>query len=296
MRAAKAVGRAVVRAYGMSTAAFRTGPDFLLIGAKRSGTTSLYRYLAEHPDVLPLFPSARFLPMKDDLKGVHYFDTAFRRGSVWYRSHFPTASVRWRHRARTGRSAVCGDGSPYYLTHPSAARRAAQLCPDVKLVVMLRDPVHRTYSHWKEQTRNGVETLSFADALAAEPARVADAEERLAADDAFYSFAHEHQSYARHSEYVDGVRRWLEVYPREQLHVVWSERFYADPQAGYDAVCAHLGLSRHQLSRPAVWNSADVGGGLPAGLAAELRDRFAPSVDRLADLLGEPVPWPVSTP
>ena len=140
-------------------------PDFLLVGAKRGGTTSLWRYLSEHPDVLPLFPGP------EKLKGMYYFDEKYRTGDRWYRSHFPT---RGRARRSTrGIRTVVGEATPYYLYHPLAPVRAHAVVPDAHILVVLRDPVERAYSHYKERCANDTEPLSFADAIAAEPDRLA---------------------------------------------------------------------------------------------------------------------------
>src|SRR3954471_7291878 len=105
---ARSAGRDAVRTYGAATARWRPAPDFVIIGAKRCGTTSLYRYLGEHPHVAPLFPSARYMPlMRSDQKGVHYFDSNHERGNRWYRSHFRTAASR----RRAGQ--IAGEASPY---------------------------------------------------------------------------------------------------------------------------------------------------------------------------------------
>ena len=96
---ARTAGRNAVRAYGIATARWRPAPEFVIIGAKRSGTTSLFRYLGEHPQVAPMFPSARRIPMmRSDQKGVHYFESNHERGSRWYRSHFRTACTRVQQR------------------------------------------------------------------------------------------------------------------------------------------------------------------------------------------------------
>ena len=82
-RAARQTAKQVLRRYGVATSALRRGPDFVIIGAKRSGTTSLYHYLLEHPAIQPLFPR------RQHIKGVHYYDSNYERGLRWYRSHFP---------------------------------------------------------------------------------------------------------------------------------------------------------------------------------------------------------------
>ena len=81
--AARQVTKQALRRYGVATSALRRGPDFIVIGAKRGGTTSLYRYLLEHSSIQPLFPG------RQHVKGVHYYDSNYERGLRWYRSHFP---------------------------------------------------------------------------------------------------------------------------------------------------------------------------------------------------------------
>ena len=129
----------------MATSALRRGPDFVIIGAKRGGTTSLYRYLHEHPSIQPLFPG------RQHVKGVHYYDSNYERGLRWYRSHFPL-EAGGRHLVRPARRpAIAGEASPYYLFHPLAAERLARDFPGVRIIVNLRDPVDRAYSHYKEE-------------------------------------------------------------------------------------------------------------------------------------------------
>ena len=101
---------------------------------------------------------------------------------------------------------ITGEASPYYLFHPAAAERRRALPKARKIVAVLRDPVHRAHSHWKERRRNGVEPLEFEEALAAEPGRLAGERERLLADPSYYSYAWEQQSYALQSEYAPALR------------------------------------------------------------------------------------------
>src|SRR5687767_12294883 len=87
---ARSLGRGATRTLGLLTASARPLPDFLIIGAKRGGTTSMFHHLLAHPQVQGLFPSARRLPLRAERKGVHYFDRRFAAGPRWYRSNFPS--------------------------------------------------------------------------------------------------------------------------------------------------------------------------------------------------------------
>ncbi len=289
-QAARTAARVTVRAGALVTAPLRGTPDFLLIGTKRGGTTSLYRQLETHHAYLPLFPSAERLPMRENMKGVHFFDTHHHYGKAWYRSHFPSQRARSARLASAG-AAFTGDASPYYLFHPLAAERAAAVVPDAKLIVLLRDPVERTISHWAEQTRNGVEQLSLADALAAEVSRLGDSSEQLAAGRIRTSFAHEQQSYAAQSEYAVSLERWIRRFGRDRLLVLFSEEYYADSLAVLRQVTDFLGVPPHGEVDLSVRNAAQ-----RTGEDVEVRDRlaerFAPDAAALEALIGRRPPWP----
>lgn len=284
-------GRQVFRKYGAATAGMRPEPDFLIIGAKRGSTTSAYFQLLEHPNVLPLFPSARFVPKRRDGKGPHYFDTNFDQGRRWYLGHFPSRFTRHRAARRLGSPVVTGESSPYYLFHPLAAERAAAMVPNAKILLWLRDPVIRTYSAWKLQQRNGFETLDFADALAAEPGRTAGEEERIIAEPGYNSFAHEFQTYRAQSEYARPLSRWLKHFPSEQVKVVVSEEYHADAPSVCADVFRFLGLPPHQLSAAPVLNAA-VRSPMPEDVRAELVSYFSPHNSELEQMIGRQLPWP----
>jgi hypothetical protein len=121
------------------------------------------------PGILATFPRA------EQIKGTYFFDEGWHRGERWYRSHFPTDRVRSKAAQRLGYEPIAFEASPYYLFHPHAPDRARQVVPDALVVAVLRDPVERAFSHYKER-RNHTEQLTFAEALAAEPERT-DGEE-----------------------------------------------------------------------------------------------------------------------
>lgn len=288
--AATAAGRTAVRGYGRLTAQWRPDPEFLIIGTKRGGTTSFYYDLLAHPQVCPLFPRPDHLPKAQPTKGIHYFDANYLRGSAWFRSHLPSTFVRQRHSARARGPVVTGEASPYYLFHPAAADRAAHLLPDTRLIAVLRDPIMRTYSHWKERRRNQLEELDFADALAAEDDRLGDADERLRADPHFVSYAHEHQSYARQSEYASSLEAWYAHYPADHILVLASEDYYREPQASLDRALNFLGLPSHPIASGEVRNAA-AGNDLDRAVRAQLSARFAPHNAKLTTITGETFPW-----
>jgi hypothetical protein len=273
----------------MATAAARPLPDFLVIGAKRGGSTSLYYALLQHPQVVPLFPRARFLPKANDTKGVHYFDSNYERGPRWYRSYFPSTATRRLISARH-RRAVTGEASPYYLFHPLAAARAAALVPHARILLVVRDPVERTFSHYRERVRQGAEPLGFEDALAAESERLAGEEERIASDPTYHSYAHEQQSYRAQSEYAPALRRWLEVYPADRVKVLLSEELYANPGPTLAEATNFLDLDPMPLDRLGHWNAAPIAP-MSEPTRRALVEHFAGPNAELESLIGRELPW-----
>jgi Sulfotransferase domain len=207
----------------LATAGARRLPDFLVIGAQRAGSTSLFAQLCAHPGVAA--PSH---------KEIHYFDLQSFRSRRWYRSHFPPVA--------SSRGSITGEASPYYLFHPAVPARVAEALPDVRLIALVRDPVARAYSHYQLSVRDGHETLGFDEALRAEPDRLAGEEERLLADGAYRSHAHRHQSYAARGAYAEQLRRWHSHVAPERLLVISSEELFADPAGTAAAVLEFLGL------------------------------------------------------
>ena len=281
---AKARALDAIRAYGSATASLRIDPDYLIIGAKRGGTTSLARYLLLHPDVRPLFPA------RETRKGTYFFDVNFGRGEAWYRSHFPTKFARSLQQRRSEHPLAVGEATPYYLHHPHAAIRARGLAPDAKVIALLRDPVERAYSHWVERTRNGVEHLSFAEAIEAESGRLEGEEERMIADPSYQSFAHQHFSYVDQGRYARGLRRWMEAFPETQLLVLRSEDFYGDPATVYGETLDFLGLRPFTPEQFRAWNMKPKDA-IDPEVVARVRSMLHDDVIELEQLLGRPMNW-----
>lgn len=277
--------KAALRGFGMATVGVRPGPDFLLIGAKRGGSTSIYRNLVATPGVVGLFPGPA------DIKGTYYFDVEYHRGATWYRSHFASRRVRAGSPDEDGSPAICGEASPYYLSHPHAPARAAAFAPEARIIVALRDPVERAHSHYVERVRQGIETKpTFAEAIAAEPERLAGEWERMIADPAYVSADHLNFGYLAQSEYDASLGRWLAAFGDAQVLVVRSEDFYADERRALAEVRAFLGLAVVELPDPRHFN-ATTAAPLDDGLRSELQDRLRPSVDALQGRLGRDFGW-----
>jgi len=251
----------------------RTKPDFLIIGAQKAGTTSLYRYLISNP---------RVLPAKD--KQLHYFDFNFDKPVEWYEAKFPDKEGR--------HGVVTGEATPYYLFHPDAAARAAHLFPDCKLIALLRDPVDRACSHYFHELKNGTEPLSFEEALAAEEERLRGEEEKIMRAVNLYSFNHVKYSYLARGRYAEQVEKWLARFPRERFLFVQSERLFTNPEAVMDRVFEFLGVPPYGPIDFKVHNKNPIAKKeIAEDTKARLRAYFEPYNRKLFDMIGEEFDW-----
>ena len=275
--------RSTLVRYGERTADRRPLPDFLIIGTKRGGTTSLWNYLIRHPLVPRLFPAW-------NTKTSHYFEEHWGRGEAWYRSHFPTSAHRAALERRHGGPTRVGEAAPLYMFHPLVPDRVHALMPAARMIVLLRDPVERAYSHWKERRTEGREPLGFAEALQQEAERTAGERERLIADPGYFSEPYDWYTYRARGRYLEHLEPWLDRFDRGQLLILASEELYRQPAATYGRVLDFLGLPPHDLGDYAVYNDRRSAPMDPA-IRTELTSYFQPYNAALAQRLGMTFDW-----
>ena len=267
----KDAARIGTHGYARATVAGRSVPDFLVIGTKRGGTTSLFNYLLMHPGVRGIFPASR------GKKSTDYFFKEYHRGDEWYRAHFDSDRSKERARAGLGYRPVSGEASPYYLWDPRMAQRIHGTAPDVRAIALLRDPVKRAWSHYLERRQMHVEPLTFEQALAAEQARTEGELERMTADPAYYSEAYDWYTYRARGIYQPQLENWARVFPADQLLVLRAEDLYRDVQGTFDVVCDFLRIDRYSLPDRKAFNAAKGSTEpMPEAARQELTEFFAP--------------------
>lgn len=194
----------------------RALPDFIIIGAQKSGSTSLYNYLCQHPRIIGSVP-----------KEIFYFNEHHAKGHYWYRRHFPKGKSLAQTRA------ITGEATTMYLCSGDAPARVAGLLPDIKLIAVLREPAARAISHYKHRCHTGRETRPVDTVFSKDTiARWSRGEAIPEADNIYF----DRGLYARQLEH------WLQYFPREQLLVVQAETMFADPAAVVAQVQAFLGV------------------------------------------------------
>ncbi len=241
-------------------------PGLVIVGAQKSGTSTLNHLLRLHPDLLGL-----------ERKEVHYFNDNFFRGKRWYRSFFPPQDGR-----------LFFEATPDYLCHPFAAERMAVELPNAKLVAMLREPSSRALSqYWMEYMR-GEENLEIEAAFDAEPSRLARFPiSRLERPRAF-SRAHARHGYYWRGLYAEQLENFFDRFDRNRVLIIRAEDFDHDPQAILDQLCDFACVPRFKPEYRRINESlvGDVITQSPTTLRASLIERYAEPNQRLRALTG----------
>jgi hypothetical protein len=256
-------------------------PDFVIIGAQKGGTTSLYRLLAQHPYVRPAVE-----------KELHYFSLFFDRGVEWYRSCFPAL------RQENVQSTITGEASPYYLFHPHAPRRMAEAVPRARLIALLRNPVDRAYSHYNHEVTTvsrlfgaGVEPLTFAEALQLEELRLRGEGDKMLEDERYVSFNHQHFSYLSRGIYVDQLIHFSKFFNGEQILVLKSEDFFERTPETLKLVLDFLGLPEWEPEAWEIFLKGEYDRELDPATRQRLEEYFEPHNRRLYEYLGVDLGW-----
>ena len=263
--------------YRIATSSARILPHFIIIGAQKSGTTSLFHYLSQHPSLVP-----------SRIKGVHFFDGGldaavdnFKKGPAWYRSQFPL-----------GRSISKFDkvyeASPEYIFNPLVAKRMSSLIPNVRLVAILRNPTERAISHYFHNRRKGNNSLPAFEALQAEEGRLNNAIEKSD----FKSFEYIRYSYKKRGIYGEQLKRYFEEFSVANVLVLDSESFFARPADTLRRVCNFLDVddsfSFDEIGPLNVGTNRDA---VDPGIYEYLGDYFRPHNEALYELIGRDFGW-----
>ncbi|MEP6515420.1 tetratricopeptide repeat protein [Microcoleus vaginatus] len=238
-------------------------PNFIIIGSQRCGTTSLYTYLAQHPQILT--------PIK---KEMDFFSWHFDRGIDWYLAHFPPMP--------RGEQFVTGEASPSYFDSREAPERLYSLFPEAKLIVLLRNPVDRAISQFYRLTGLNWEARSLDRVISDEIERLNQNPE--------YIIGEEPGNYLARGRYIEFIKNWRTFFPQEQLLIVKSEDFYADTAGIVQQVLEFLDLPEYQLSE---YQNANPGSyqRVNESVRDRLSDYFRPYNQELEEYLGRQFDW-----
>tara|TARA_Y100000741_G_scaffold362325_1_gene347908 strand:- start:626 stop:1471 length:846 start_codon:yes stop_codon:yes gene_type:complete len=262
------------RHYFGITAKSRVLPDFLLIGAVRSGTTSLYYDICQHPSV-----------HEAAYDEIGFFDDNFHLGEEWYRSLFPSKKKMFEIKQETGRS-ITGEDTPFYIWNDIVIDRIFNMLPNVKLISILRNPVDRAYSNYQLGLREGTERRTFRDAIE-DDMKFLDKKKQegyaLTNDD--YK-----KSYLAKGIYVEQLEKWFKVFRKEQFCIISTEDFSRKPDMTLKKIFNFLEITDYSIKKfeekkKSKYNEMD------DSLRIEVEEFFSEYNSRLYNLIDQEFDW-----
>jgi hypothetical protein len=253
------------------TAAKAGGPDrvsFIVAGAQKSGTQALDRYLREHPELcLP-----RLVPVGNAMTGeVHFFDT----DSFFWSENVDYSAYHAKFEARPSQR-LLGEVTPAYLYWPTAAERIARYNPAMKIIVVLRNPITRAYSHWNKSRRGHRDPLPFLEAVRAEPQRLRGLPLRKAM----------RFNYVERGFYVAQLQRLWRYFPVAQTLVLRTEELLESPSAALSKIAGFLGIAPFAAVASKSVNAGEYEAPMSAEARRFLAGVFEQEIHELERLLG----------
>ncbi|MAM86249.1 MAG: sulfotransferase [unclassified Hahellaceae] len=226
-------GSAYLVKHGEAKLVMESLPNFLIIGAAKSGTTSLADYLNQHPDVfIPPFKEPNYFALdQEDLYPPGPVDPRIAFRLLYSRSIVDYDSYQSVYAEAPERKAT-GDASVRYLYYPHASERIKEHIPNARLVIMLREPVARLYSHYCMNVQYQLEPLALLPAL--------DAEEERKENKWGWDW-----HYKSVSMYSEQIARYYEKFDREQIKVFLYDDFVNNPLSVYSEICQHIGVDNN---------------------------------------------------
>lgn len=256
-------------------------PDFLIAGAMKSGTTSLFLVLCQHPGILQ--PRA---------KEVQFFSVPANhaRGEEWYRAFFPAPAAVAAMEAELGYRPLTGEATPA-MSLRAYAEGAATLLPDARLIMTFRNPVDRAYSHYQHMRRAALpERRSFEDALQSELALLEEGIRITRENHPQYRRPLHKFGYLNRGYYAEQLEYWLLHFPREQLLVLNFDAWKHDVPSAAAEVADFLGLPPYDF-QPVRSNEGGYREQMSASTREWLTEHYRPHNRRLFELLGEDWGW-----
>ena len=256
-------------------------PDYLIIGVTKCGTTSLYEYLSQHPDIYP--PKG---------KEIDFFDRLYSRGLNWYKAGFPSTTRKFVTKSLMKRQFVTGEATPRYMDTPHTLQRIKNVLPNAKFIVLLRNPVDRAFSQYNMNLKNGYEYLTFQDAIKHERDRINGRYDNMRENENHYSWDYDLFAYVEHGVYYDLLKQWMTVFPKKQFMILQTEKFLQNPSAVYYQVLRFLNLpkwepSEYKLFKKSKYKKSK----MEPSLRKELIEYFRPYNEKLYNLLGTNFHW-----
>ena len=274
------VARSLYRTYCNFAGPFHVLPDFIIFGVSRSGTTSLYQYLSQHPNMEPSV-----------VKEPRFFDMYFDRGINWYRMNFPSKWQKFIFTKLKHKKFITGEASGAYLQNPHAPKRIHDLNPNMKLILLLRNPVDRAFSHYIRKMKNGSEKLSFEEVTEKEKTRIEGEQEKMEKNEKYYSPIYHSLAYITTGLYAMRLKRWLKYFSMKQILVLENGEFLRDPEKVYNQAVEFLGLPKWNLPNYKKFSKQRLSVDMNPKTREQLLEYCKPFNEELYSLIGKRFDW-----
>ena len=260
------------------TSPLRSLPDFIIIGAQKSGTTSLYDLISKHPGVIPTRH-----------KELHYFSsTKYEWGTRWYRLNFPTKLEKRILEKKLNYRIITGEATPNYILHPNTKKRIKNLIPKTKIIVILRNPADRAYSHYNHNVERKLENLSFEEAIREK--RFEGKEDKIYDDRFFEASNYMMYSYLLRGRYAEQLEAWFKIFEKDQILVVDFEEFIKIPNKVLNEIFEFLELPRYEQKNISKLNIGEYHSMDPQ-TRKFLIEYYKPDKEKLYKLLNRKFDW-----
>ena len=268
------------RIYCKLTGNFHVLPDFYIIGTEKGGTSSLYGYLVQHPDIYSAVT-----------KEINFFGRYYLRGINWYKVNFPSKFQKFFREKILRKKFLTGEASVRYLDHPHAAYRIKETTPNAKFIILLRNPVNRAYSQHSMIVRGGHENLSFEEAVEKESIRTKVEFEKMKKDPSYYSNSFFRYSYLSRGIYVNSLKLWMSIFPKENFLILNSEEFFKNPSKIFNRTLDFLNVKNIDLDEYKVFRAQNKNPPMNQTLREKLEQFFIPHNQKLYDFLKIDFGW-----
>jgi hypothetical protein len=222
--------------YGF-TSPIRVLPDFIIIGAMKSGTTSLYYNICQHQNV--------FEAAYDE---IGFFDDNYELGLNWYRSMFPTIFQKYISKLKHQKF-LTGEDTPFYFWKEDAVNRINKILPNVKLIIILRNPIDRAYSNYTDRINQGKELSSFEEVIEREINLIKKNGEKNSKSNQIIDIIKE-PAYLAKGIYVNQLELWIEKFPLNQFHILSTEEMAKNPDETLQKVFEFLEIPKENIKTP----------------------------------------------
>ena len=257
------------------TSIFRVLPDFFVIGPGRTGTTSLFYYLDQHPSL-----------SRSAYDELGFFDVNFHLGLSWYRSLFPSFLTKFRIKSRTN-FFMTYDVTPSYVRRPWNANRIKKLFPKSKLIIVLRNPVDKSYSHYHLSTKSG-ETRAFEEVIEKDMNEIKKWN-NIKKDDEYFAKKVENSILAR-GFYVEQLPIWFKLFSKDQILVISSEDLALNTKNTMNDIFEFLNLPKFNIPNTKKVNVSKYSKMNPE-TRKKLIDYFKPYNEQLYQFLNQKFDW-----